>query len=136
MAETTDLQSIINEILNKRRSLIITLPSTVKWDDYEKEIAKTRNYRQVMNFKVHNFPTGVSIGDRCYVVHQGFIRGWMEIVGFSEKDFKCTTTGKKWCGKFVQRSGPFHYIDEKLPYKGFQGFRYFDIEEYKKANDL
>lgn len=136
MTNTTDIKSLLNELLKKRRSMIITLPSSVNWEDYEKEIDKVKNYKQVMNFKVHNFPCGITVGDRCYIVHRGFIRGWMEIVGFSEKDFSCTTTGKKWRGKFVERSGPFHYIEENLPYKGFQGFRYFDLEQYKKENDL
>jgi hypothetical protein len=42
----------------------------------------------------------------------------------SEKNFDCTTTGKAWKGKFIERSGPFHKI-EPIQMKGFQGFRYF-----------
>lgn len=122
---------ILEEIEHSNHSLVITLPSSVKWEDYEKEIEKVKNFKNVMNFKVHSFPKGVKEGDKCYVVHQGFVKGWMKIVGFSEKEFDCSTTGKKWRGKFVERSGPFHYLVEKIPMKGFQGFRYFDLEEYK-----
>ena len=136
MAETVNLNNIINEILKKQRSLIITLPSTIKWGDYEKELKKTANYKHNLNFKVHNFPKGVHVGDKCYIVHNGVIKGWMEIVGFSEKEFNCTTTGKKWDGKFIERSGPFHYLNKTIPYKGFQGFRYFDLEEYKIQNNI
>ena len=130
------LKNILEEISKNKRSLIITLPSTINWEDYEKELRKTTNYKQSLNFKVHNFPKGIHKGDKCYVVHKGFIRGWMEIVGFKEESFICTTTKKKWNGKFIQRSGPFHYIQEKLPYRGFQGFRYFDLNEYKLQNNI
>lgn len=121
---------ILEEIEHLNHSIIITLPSSEKWDEYENELKKVKNYTNVMNFKVHNFPKGVKIGDRCYVVYNGFVKGWMEIVGFSEKEFVCNTTNKKWKGKFIERSGPFHYLTEKIPYKGFQGFRYFSLSDY------
>ena len=47
----------------------------------------------------------------------------MKIVGFEEKEFICQTTGKKWKGKFIQRSGPFNEIDP-IPMKSFRGFKY------------
>jgi len=131
-----ELKQILEEIFKNKRSLIVTLPSTTRWSDYEKELRKVANYKNVLNFKVHNFPNGIHKGDKCYVVYKGFIRGWMEIVGFSEQSFTCTTTNRKWEGKFIQRSGPFHYIEEEIPYKGFQGFRYFDLNEYKIENNL
>lgn len=136
MRKITNLKMILEEILRKQRSLIITLPSSTKWSDYEKELRKVANYKNVLNFKVHAFPTGVHKGDKCYIVHNGVIKGWMEIVGFSEKKFTCTTTDKQWDGKFIERSGPFHYIEENIPYKGFQGYRYFDLDEYKIKNNI
>lgn len=126
-----NLKHILEQIEKQRHSIIITLPSNEKWDEYENELEKVKNYSNVMNFKVHNFPKGITKGDKCYIVHKGFIKGWMEIVGFSEKRFTCNTTNKEWFGKFIERSGPFHYMTEKIPMKGFQGFRYFDLEEYK-----
>ena len=136
MIEIVNVKNILNEIFKTNRSLIVTLPSTTKWNEYEKELRKAANYKHVLNFKVHNFPKGVHIGDKCYIVHDGVIKGWMEIVGFSEEPFTCTTTNKQWHGKFIQRSGPFHYLQEKIPYKGFQGFRYFDLNEYKLENNF
>lgn len=130
------LKNILEEISRNERSLIVTLPSTINWNEYEKELRKVANYKHVLNFKVHNFPRGIHKGDKCYVVHNGFIKGWMEIVGFTEQPFTCTTTGKKWEGKFIQRSGPFHYMKETIPYKGFQGFRYFNLKEYKLENNI
>lgn len=130
------LKDILEQIFKNEKSLIITLPSTTKWSDYEKELRKVANYQNVLNFKVHNFPKGIHKGDKCYIVHNGLVKGWMEIVGFSEQPFICTTTKKKWDGKFIQRSGPFHYLQEKIPYKGFQGFRYFDLNEYKLEKNI
>ena len=136
MTEEKTLKQILEEIFKSERSLIITLPSKIQWNDYEKELRKAANYKYVLNFKVHNFPKGIHKGDKCYIVHKGLIKGWMEIVGFSEKEFKCTTTGKMWKGKFIERSGPFHYLVDKIPMKGFQGYRYINLEEYKLNNDI
>lgn len=131
-----NIKLILEEIFKNERSLIVTLPSTTKWSDYEKELRKAENYKHVLNFKVHNFPKGINKGDKCYIVHNGLVKGWMEIVGFSEQPFTCTTTNKKWDGKFIQRSGPFHYVKETIPYRGFQGYRYFDLNEYKLKNNI
>lgn len=105
------------------RDIVITLPKSVTWSDYELELEKAAA-GDIMSFKVANFPK-TEAGCRCYVVHDGHVRGWMRIVGLSEKTFKCTTTGKQWSGKFVDRSGKFNEISEPVPMKGFQGFRYF-----------
>ena len=51
MVEVPSLKLILEEILKKKRSLIITLPSYIKWEDYEKELRKAANYKYVLNFK-------------------------------------------------------------------------------------
>lgn len=106
------------------RDIIITLPKSVDWKDYEKELEAVKDGKEVMNFKLNALPK-TAIGNKCYVVHNGQIKGWMKIVGVSHKDFVCSTTGKHWKGNFVERSGEFHYIDP-TPMKGFQGFRYYN----------
>lgn len=125
-----NLVKIFEDVLKSERAIVITLPATEQWGMYEKEIERVKDYSQVMNFKVPFFPKGVGIGDRCYVVHDGVVKGWMEIVGMEEKEFTCTTTGKKWVGKFIMRSGPFHKLDREIRMKGFQGFRYFSELNY------
>jgi hypothetical protein len=106
--------------------IIITLPKTVLWEDYQKELDETAKGGTI-NFKVSNFPK-VQRGDKCYITHNGFVKGFMLISALAEKDFTCTTTGKRWKGKFIERSGEFFPINP-VPYKGFQGFRYFDHHE-------
>lgn len=121
------MKSVIKSKLREAimpRDIVITLPKSVDWKDYEKELDVVKDGKQVMNFKVNNFPQ-TSKGCKCYVVHNGIIKGWMEIVGLSEESFVCTTTGRKWNGKFIQRSGLFHKVNP-IPMKGFQGFRYMN----------
>ena len=119
------MKNIIKDMLREAiepRDIIITLPKSIKWSDYEKELEAVKDYSQVMNFKVNALPRTAK-GCKCYLVYNGNIVGWMEIVGISADSFTCSTTGQKWDGKFIQRSGPFHKI-EPIPMKGFQGFRY------------
>lgn len=105
------------------RDIIITLPKTISWDDYEKELEAVKDGSQVMNFKVPTMPK-VLPGNRCYIVHDGEVKGWMKIVGTKTGPFKCTTTGKEWpIGNYIERSGRFNHI-APIEMKGFQGFRY------------
>lgn len=115
-----------NSDLNK--SIIITLPSNIEWSEYQKELDKVRDRSEVLNFKVPVLPKKTKVGNKCYLTHKGFVLGWMEIVGLENKSFTCSTTGKEWDGNFILRSGEFHYLKNQVPYKGFQGFRYFDDE--------
>lgn len=128
--EDLTLYQIYEAMNSNNRDIMITLPSVVDWGAYERELAKVADYREVMNFKVSHFPRGVRKGSRCYIVHKGAVKGWMEIVGFSTKKFDCSTTGKEWDGNFIERSGPFHYLKQEIPMRGFQGFRYFSLEKY------
>lgn len=108
-----------------KKDIVITLPAKISWKEYEKELAAVKDGSKVLNFKVPYFPKDTEIGRKCYLVHKGHIVGWMKIVGMVEKDFTCEITGKKWTGKFIQRSGPF-FKCSPIPMKGFQGFRYIN----------
>ena len=106
------------------KDIIITIPAKIEWSDYEKELDRVENNKNsILNFKVSKFPKDTHVGNKCYVVHRGFIKGYMLISGFSEKNFKCEITGKKWIGNFIERTGKF-YRTRPQPMKGFQGFRY------------
>jgi len=109
-------------MMSESKDIVITLPKTVKWEDYQKEL-KEAELGAVMNFKVPFFPKDC-IGGKCYVVHNGKVKGWMPITGVSEKEFECETTGTKWAGKFIERTGKFNESTEEIEIKGFQGWRY------------
>ena len=114
------------KMANMPSAIIVTLPKSIKWKDYEKELNAVKDYSQVMNFKVPSMPKNIGYIKRCYIVYDGYVRGWQKVVGHLENtEFNCTTTGKGWSGNFIQRSGPFHKI-VPIPMKGFMGWRYFD----------
>ena len=111
------------------RNICITIPATIDWNDYQKEIDQVKDYKQVMNYKCNRLPSKADRSNikKCYLCYKGNVIGWMEVVGFVEDyKFDCTTTGNNWSGNFIQRSGPFHRIDP-IPMKGFRGFRYVDF---------
>lgn len=103
--------------------IIITLPKHIAWNDYQKELDAVKDGRSSLNFKVSNFPKKLNLMDKCYLCYNNFIVGYMFVTGRVLNDFTCSVTGKKWKGKFIQRSGEFFKI-EPIPMKGFQGFRY------------
>lgn len=104
---------------------MITIPKKIKWSDYEKELEVVKDRSQVMLFKVPPHFKSAQLGERCYVVYDGKIKGWMHIEGLVHilNDWTCSTTGKVWSkGRYLQRSGPFYPIQE-IDQKGFQGIR-------------
>lgn len=112
--------------------IIVTLPAKIKFSDYQKELDETAKGGTI-NFKVGFLPKNSKVNDKCYLVHRGFIIGYMLIAGFSNKSFVCTTTGKKWTGNFIERYGKFYKLAVPIPYKGFQGWKYFDYRNYVKS---
>lgn len=104
---------------------IITIPKIVKWEEYRKELDKAEFGLAVLNYRVRYFPKEMKPGDRCFVVWNGRVRGWMMITSLREftEEWFCNTTGAKWpAGKYIQRDGPFHVVDGP-PMKGFRGIR-------------
>ena len=104
---------------------ILTIPKTTSWQDYLREIETVRDGSSVMNYGVRHFPKDMRPGDRCYLVWNGRVRGWMKIVNLHRADnfWQCSTTGIQWPpGNYIQRSGPFHPMDGP-EMRGFQGVR-------------
>lgn len=106
---------------------IITLPQTIAWNQYEKELKVVEDYSSVMNYRVPYKPKAKP-NDRCFIVWKGEVRGWMEITGVKHypEGFTCTTTGQYWRkGYYIQRSGPFYKVNKKIKMKGFRGVHKF-----------
>ena len=109
-------------------NICITIPKTIKWQDYEKELAAVKDGSCEMNYRIPTLPKDVHPGDRCYICHDGFVKGWMEISSIGHrKAFTCSTTGQAWPeGNYVSRSGEFHELQNPIPMKGFMGYRKFE----------
>lgn len=111
--------------LERRTDWVVTLPATVLWAKYERELQVVADFSSVLNFRVP-FKPSAKKGDRCYVLYLGQVRGWMEIVGveYRTHGFTCTTTGEFWKpGNYIQRSGPWHAVACGITARGFQGIR-------------
>lgn len=105
---------------------ILTIPKTVKWEVYKIEMGAVRDWNQVMRYRLPYSPAATK-GDRCFVVWNGRVRGWMEVTGtyYLKDSWKCSVTGNTWKpGWYVERSGPFHKVDGP-EMRGFRGFRRF-----------
>ncbi len=111
-----------SKFISESRDIIITVPKSVKWEDYENEL-RAAEEGQILNFKVPNKPD-VAKGSKCYIVYDGNIVGYHIVSGVSRKKFECTTSGKQWEDAwYIERTGKFNKI-EPIPMKGFQGYRY------------
>lgn len=123
----SDISNIIKENLSiEDTAICITLPKTVKWSDYELELETVKDETSEMNYRLSSKPSKIKTGDRCYICHNGFLIGWMKISDISFKDdFICSTTGQYWkSGWYISRTGEFHYLKERIPMKGFMGYKY------------
>ena len=109
-------------------NICITLPKTIKWNEYQKELDKVKDFKEFMFFKVPFLPIRTKQGDKCYLCYNNKIIGYQQIVGLIDsKKFQCSTTGKNWEGKFICRSGPFFPLEKPIDCKGFRGFKYVNI---------
>lgn len=112
---------------------VITIPKTVPWEEYQKELDFVEENKDVLlNYRLPYQPKAKP-GEMCYVVHDGYIRGWMAIkkVGYFI-GFQCTITAEEWPdGHYIQRGGKFHKIDP-VKMTGFRGIRKLDLTEAKQ----
>jgi hypothetical protein len=111
-------------------NIAITIPKTTTWETYEKELIKAES-GDILNYRLgHIKPKRLNPGDRCYLVHDGLIRGYHIVIDVVWKSsFHCSTTGKIWIeGYYVRRTGQFIKIPP-IKMNGFQGFRYYSEPE-------
>jgi len=113
-------------------SFIVTVPKTVSWTEYKKELETVKDGGQVLRYKTRYFPKEMSIGDRLYIYHDGYVRGYMLISGLIDLDepWVCTTTGQQWpSGKYIERTGEFLHLNTPVSFKGFRGVRRYAESE-------
>lgn len=112
-------------------NIIITWPKTRPLESYVEECAKAHERGQQINFRIPNQPRVIVdlLGQRCYVVYDGFVRGWhhiVEIMWRGEGIVKDPVTGENWPeGWYVVRDPLyFPWLGSPVPMRGFQGIRY------------
>ncbi len=108
--------------------IIITWPSTRPLESYITQIlAAGAAGQKHINFRVSRLPKYADKGDRCYVVHSGFVRGYNPIVECRPVEDNIVLdplTDEFWpAGNYIVRR-PAWFPITPIPHKGFQGFRY------------
>ncbi len=114
---------------------IITIPKSIKWDAYLREVATAYKTRQSLFFRVPRKVDVVYNETKCYLVHNGAVRGWMPALTCTENPigFTCFETGKKWPpGIYIERSPRFRLV-VPVPMLGFRGIRKYNHQEYTCA---
>ena len=106
---------------------VVTIPKKIPWTDYLDEVADAHVRGLALNYHVHRAPPDLRPGDRCYLVWNGYLRGWMRVSGINRlaEDWKCESTGKIWpAGTYIAREPVLHRLmGTPVPMKGFRGIR-------------
>jgi hypothetical protein len=110
--------------------LILTWPKTRPLDSYLRELTLAQERGEVINFRVSGQPN-VKGGRRCYMVHDGAMRGWLpivEVVYRGPREVRRVVSDARsgfWPeGWFVVRKPRWTPLAEPVKMQGFQGFRY------------
>lgn len=105
--------------------IILTWPKSRSLESYLREVRRAHSEGLVVNFRVRHAPD-VTEGDRCYMVHDGVVRGWMKILGVQESSRVIDPiTQRSMSGLFVVREPLWHPMDPPLRrMPGFRGYRY------------
>jgi hypothetical protein len=113
------------------KDLIITWPKSRALSSYERELRLTAASGNVINFRVPSTPK--ELCERCYVVHDGKVRGWSPIIEYADREDNKVldpVTEEYWpAGIYIVRSpewNPIKNAADKLKIKGFRDYRYID----------
>lgn len=107
--------------------LVITWPKRRSLQSYLAELDKAERYGQLINFRLGSKPK-LEQFERCYMVHDGAIRGWNEVIAVEYKPADTVRdpfTGGYWPGGTYIVRHPFWHPVDPIPMKGFQGYRYY-----------
>lgn len=113
----------------------VTVPKKVDWSRYQDELTKAEA-GELLNFRVPHEPKRVRVGDICYIVNDGRVRGFHVVCGVGYQDgFECSTTGEHWrAGWYIQRTGKFYECDFKMV--GFRGYRAVSFLSAKEVEEM
>jgi hypothetical protein len=109
-------------------AIVVTWPKSRPLSSYLEELAKASRNDEFIHYRVPSLPS-IPFGARCYQVHDGAIRGWLTMLGFSDGSGVIDPiTGLSWPkGNYIVRLPRWHPVDP-IPMQGFRGWRYYDAE--------
>ena len=108
---------------------IVTIPKTIPFEDWLNEVKFARENNHLLNYRLP-YHIQTYQGEKCYIVHDGQIRGYMKIDKVVRRpSFKCSYSGKEWkAGHYLQRPAIFYPLKKLIPMKGFRGIRIYNDE--------
>lgn len=110
------------------KDILITWPKSRSLQSYLDELKRAVEEGKVILFRVSTLPKEEC--SRCYIVHDGMIRGFTTIREYAEVGDNEVTdpiTGNFWpAGNYIVRMPYWHDIETEIPMKGFQGYRYIE----------
>lgn len=110
------------------KALLVTTPKNRAAESAREARKCVKNGKGFYFRRFTTKPRFLKPGIRIYYVEDGHIRGfstvtWVEV----SNGKKCSTTGKRWpAGVYACMIAPSWRWIRPIPYKGFQGYRYFD----------
>lgn len=126
--------------MSKPIDIVATWPKSKPLETYLEELRKATALDQVINYRVANRP-GWEFGAlrerpaRCYMVHDGQVRGYCEIkyvaefgIGEVARVASDAFAGFWPAGTYIVRDPRWRSV-EPIPLRGFQGWRWFDEQE-------
>lgn len=109
--------------------IVITWPKTQPLESYLRECYKAVRDHKSINFRVPTMPGNIISGDKCYVVHSGFVRCYHIITGVGHRGdghvFDPHTGEFLPAGIYIVRDPEPHMMTEVKRMGGFQGWRYW-----------
>jgi hypothetical protein len=123
------------------RDIVATWPKSRPLSSYLDELLRAYRLGLQINYRVARLPhlpfaAWEERPGRCYMVHDGAVRGYNEIDRFTHRsDVRDPITNLFMPpGFYIVRDPRWHPIDP-IPMAGFQGWRWFDEEEARHASD-
>lgn len=123
--------------MSQSRDIILTWPKTKSLIAYRAELAAAAARSHVINYRVAHLPVWEDAVEdhgfrswpygtprpRCYMVHTGYVRGWMQIIGTCwREDGEVEGWPSGW---YIVRSPEWHYDLSRPPMESFRGWRWY-----------
>jgi hypothetical protein len=100
---------------SNNRDMIISLPKNKTWIEYLAHFVELQSTNGVIKILLHEVPKTAS-GNKCYVVFDGFLRGWLPIYRLTE------TYNSEIC---IELLPMINLSQQKAPMVEIEGFKYY-----------
>ncbi len=110
-------------------NIIITCPDT-NTEGIDSLCDFYKNESGLLYFRVSSLPKNCSIGDKCYIVSNGYIIGYHLICGMryvSQEEASKLSHGNWTEGNYlIRNANTWVELENRVEMRGFQGFRYLE----------